>query len=196
MANDEGGIRSHEEDVARVTRLDSQVFGGIDRASDGDTADPGGSEALPGNDAGMDSGSAEYADLGTAPARKPRKPRSDTGKPRQTKARKADLALIEKKILAYHQIGAMIAGVPEIALDEKEASFLAPDILAVLDQYEIDIDPRLQAWINLFITASAIYTPHYLVYLARVRAERQMADAATKQTAPQQVAAHEGMPLN
>lgn len=154
-----------EEDRARIVKLDGSESASLEDLGLG---------GIDGDDQRLDTpGGEPQSSLGEKPERKPRKPRADSGKPRTgRRGKKEDLAVIRQRIIAWHQIGASMAGIPEVAVSEQEAEFLAADVLAVLEQYDFSIDPKLQAWLNLAMTASAIYVPHFMIYAARKKAER------------------------
>jgi hypothetical protein len=191
------GDPGFDGEAVSIRKLDGSLSGNGEPFA---RANPG-PDTIDGDDSSLDTGSDEGAsDLGEQPKRKPRAKRSDAGQPRgpkrRSKAQKEELDLIRQKVIAYHQIGAALAGVPEIALDEKEAEFLARDVLNVIEQYDIVIDPKTQAWISLAMTASAIYFPHYLVFIARKKAEREGLLRRAQGFDAGRERAFEGVPVN
>ena len=79
----------------------------------------------------------------------------------------ASLDALTGTLVIVHAGLASATKVPEIAVDETEARVLATAVSDVLEQFDIQPDPKIQAIVGLVIAAGSIYGPR--MYLVRER---------------------------
>lgn len=129
----------------------------------------------------------EFADAGPAEnngnvdalgrdASKPRgKASPNYGKRTQAKT---NLRFIEKALSGIHSILAVVSRDDLWELSDDETKMLAEALGNVQDQYDISLDPKTQAWLELAGVASAIYGP-------RVAAKVLMSARKAKEVEPE-----------
>lgn len=81
-------------------------------------------------------------------------------------------------------MGAAILGIPELALDPKEAHSLAEAVSNVAQFYDIPADPKTVAWINLGMCGMTIYGTRALAYSNRLKLESRGKLAAPPNAPP------------
>jgi hypothetical protein len=74
---------------------------------------------------------------------------------------------LSKQIEGLHIIGAQMSGIPEIALSGADSQALAMSIIAVCSQYDLSIDGKTGALLQLLGTTSFIYLPRYFAFKNR-----------------------------
>lgn len=84
-----------------------------------------------------------------------------------------DLANLSKQIQGLHALGAMMTGIPELQLHDKEAEMLAGGVVAVAKEYNLDISGKTGAMIQLAAACAAIYVPRFVVIKNRVAKQRE-----------------------
>ena len=84
-----------------------------------------------------------------------------------------DISLMGKQLVGLHIMIAQISGMPEMAIAEQEGALLAQSIVNVADQYDLAIDGKTGAALQLAMTAAMIYGPRALAIRARARAATQ-----------------------
>lgn len=102
----------------------------------------------------------------------------------------ADAVVMGQQLVGVHKLTAMMTGIPELEISEPEGQALAGSVINVCNQYDLEIDGKTGAFIQLFATAAMIYTPRYVmirkkmaVAKANEMAQGQMFDAnGTPQT--------------
>lgn len=109
---------------------------------------------------------------------------SSTAKPRAAKAPKAnytqvDYAAMGKQLVGLHMVVAMATGIPEIQIREEEGMGLAVAIGNVAEQYDLAIDGKTGAMLQLVMTAAMIYGPRALMLKAKAKQAQQQTGAAT-----------------
>lgn len=110
----------------------------------------------------------------------PRPTRRGGAKPKAPiidKAPELIVAEMAKQIQGLHLIGAMASGIPEIALNEQESATLAAGIYGVSKEYNLAIDGKTGAALQLFGAAAMVYVPHYLAFSKRIAHERKEREA-------------------
>ncbi len=75
---------------------------------------------------------------------------------------------LAKQLQGIHMIAATITNLPEVMLHEKEAEMLAGSIANMASQYDLSLDGKTGAAIQLLATAAMIYTPRYFQIRARM----------------------------
>lgn len=84
-----------------------------------------------------------------------------------------EIKLMGKQLTGLHIMVAQIGGLPELAISEQEGELLAQSIINVADQYDLAIDGKTGAALQLAMTAAMIYGPRALHIRARVAAQKQ-----------------------
>ena len=67
---------------------------------------------------------------------------------------------------------ALYAKTPEIALDQKEAKLIAEAVANVGEHYDLTMDPKTGAWVNLFMVVGGLYGPRFFAFRSRRLAEK------------------------
>jgi hypothetical protein len=86
-----------------------------------------------------------------------------------------DITLMGKQLCGLHIMAAQMTGIPEIAIGEEESQLLAQSIVNVADQYDLAIDGKTGAALQLVLTAAMIYGPRVLAVRARAAQARAQA---------------------
>lgn len=97
----------------------------------------------------------------------------DTGpsvKPR--KRATYDPQLLSKQLFGIHKMASQMTGLPELQIDNDESMALANSIIGVSEQYDLSIDGKTGAAIQLLATAAMIYGPRLLYIKARAQAAK------------------------
>jgi hypothetical protein len=111
--------------------------------------------------------------------------------PKQTaapKARKkaaysdADIGVMAKQLVGLHHIGAMMTGMQELIISEQEATMLSAAIVNVSQQYDLAIDGKTGAMIQILGTAAMIYVPRVMSISQKAKARK--ANVPTFEPAP------------
>lgn len=121
----------------------------------------------PRKDASAAAGPTKETPSGTPPKRG-RPPKSDK------KVYSVDeIALMGKQLVGLHIMVAQISGMGELAIGDQEGFLLAQSIVNVADQYDLAIDGKTGAALQLAMTAAMIYGPRALAIRARARQPNQ-----------------------
>lgn len=101
---------------------------------------------------------------------KPRTPRGegDEAKPRRHNRVAVGGPLLARKIGALHELVAKFTGLP-VQLSEVEANDLAEAVSLVSAQYNVVVNPKVVALLNLAGTAAAIYAPRVAMVIMASR---------------------------
>lgn len=92
----------------------------------------------------------------------------------------SDAAQMAQQLQGVHVLVAMMGGMPEMQLTDKEALMLAQSVVNVCNQYDLEIDGKTGAFIQLIGSAGIVYLPRALAIRNRKIAER----AAAQNPAP------------
>lgn len=103
------------------------------------------------------------------------KPRKASNTKRVTKD---DLSSLAKQLVGLHQLGAMLSGIPEIAIAEPEGAALATGIIAVCEEYDLSINGKTGAALQLLGACAMVYTPRVFQFNSRMQKARAAAKAA------------------
>lgn len=101
--------------------------------------------------------------------------------------RKVNINGVEKILLSIHTVMAAMAGEPEFNIEEEEAKRLSAAIAAVGEEYQIILDPKTAAWIELGKVCGTIYGPRAINIWMRQKAPAKVAapqPTATRTAAP------------
>lgn len=106
-------------------------------------------------------------------------------KPRAKKAAKGSDLAVEawtEKVVGLHMLAAKLAGTDILVIDNHQARALTEAVLDVVQHYDLHVDPKLMAWINLGSIAAMIYTPKIMAITAQ-RVERKKRERAQRTAA-------------
>ena len=95
--------------------------------------------------------------------------------PKRTKQKKseAEIAALGRQLVGIHQMAAMLTGIPECQIQDGEGLLLASGIIAVADQYDLAIDGKTGAALQLFAAAAMVYAPRVMSFNARAKKARE-----------------------
>lgn len=79
----------------------------------------------------------------------------------------SEIELMGKQLCGLHIMVAQISGMPEMAISDQESLILAQSIVNVADQYDLALDGKTGAALQLAMTAAMIYGPRALSIRAR-----------------------------
>lgn len=79
----------------------------------------------------------------------------------------AEIDIMGKQLVGLHIMIAQISGMPEMSISEQEAGLMAQSIVNVADQYDLAIDGKTGAALQLAMTVAMIYGPRALAIRAR-----------------------------
>lgn len=89
--------------------------------------------------------------------------------PRKTaKGKTADIADLGKQLVGIHAMAAMVTGFNELQLGDDEGEALAKGILDICEQYNLSIDGKTGASLQLLAAAAMIYGPRALMIRHRL----------------------------
>lgn len=96
-------------------------------------------------------------------------------KPQKTRAKKSapDTVTLGRQLVGIHQMAAMLTGIPECQIQDAEGQMLAAGIIAVADQYDLAIDGKTGAALQLFAAAAMVYAPRVLMFNTRMKKQRE-----------------------
>ena len=89
---------------------------------------------------------------------------------------------LAKQIIGLHTIGAMMTGIPEMAIGVAEGEMLAAAVLAVAAEYNLELSGKAGAAIQLLAACAAIYVPRLLMVKQRVAQQQAMPNVTTADT--------------
>lgn len=75
-----------------------------------------------------------------------------------------DAQALGRQIQGIHILAAQITGIEEIILSEGESTELAKSVLSVCAEYDLSIDGKTGAALQLLATAAMLYIPRYFRY--------------------------------
>lgn len=79
-----------------------------------------------------------------------------------------EIGILGKQLVGIHQMVFMMTQIPETQLSDPEGLMLAQSIVNVADQYDLEIDGKTGAAIQLLATAAMIYAPRAIAFKRRV----------------------------
>lgn len=101
---------------------------------------------------------------GTAPKR---------GRPPKSKEKHSytpeEISVLGRQIVGIHAMVAGITKIPEAAIGDDEGSMMAQAIVNMADQYDLELDGKTGAALQLFATAAMIYAPRVIHFKNRMR---------------------------
>lgn len=155
----------------RITSRDDRSASTIDKRSQDDSA-------------GVDAFAAAGNEPADANFERKRKPRAaGTARVKQARPKTLDLnkearAGFVKKVVGIHALVDTYFGTQGLfAIEEKEGEQLVEACTDVMNQYDISINPKVAAWINLGAVLTAVYAPKYMIFKAIMAEHKQRANA-------------------
>ena len=106
--------------------------------------------------------------------------RRGPGRPRKSAGKNVDS--IKKVLISVHLKAAIATGVPEVAIDEDEATQLAESGAALLEYYKIRIDGKRGAMLAFLYALTLVYGPRIFAYIVSMR--QQSKEDAEKEPEP------------
>lgn len=88
---------------------------------------------------------------------------------KQVKFSADTVTLMGKQLVGVHMIAAQVTGLPELIIGDAEGLALAQGIVLVAEQYNLSIDGKTGAAMQLFFTAAMIYGPRALSINAKIK---------------------------
>lgn len=114
---------------------------------------------------------------------KPADGKAKPGRPKGTGTKKSmDPVGLAKQLVGIHQLAAMFTGMGELQLNPDEASGLADAVVNVCAEYDLNIDGKTGAAVQLFAACAMIYAPRVMAIkyrLAQEAAANEQANATT-----------------
>lgn len=92
----------------------------------------------------------------------PNNPSGATGGVKQRKKTTYDLGLLTNQLVGIHMMAYQMTGIPELQIAPQEGAALASAVIAVAEQYDLSIDGKTGAAIQLLATAAMIYAPRVM----------------------------------
>ena len=91
-------------------------------------------------------------------------------KGREKKVYSADeISTLGRQLCGIHMMVAEITKIPEAAIQEPEGMMMAQAIVNMADQYDLELDGKTGAALQLFATAAMIYAPRVIHFKNRMR---------------------------
>lgn len=109
-----------------------------------------------------------------APGRKPSK--------NSKRVTASDVGALAKQLVGLHQLGAMISGIPEVMISDADGALLATGIVAVCEEYDLSIDGKTGAALQLLGAMAIVYAPKAFKVSARMSAQKKAAQNEAQQT--------------
>jgi hypothetical protein len=79
-----------------------------------------------------------------------------------------DIDAMGKQLVGIHLLLVQVTGIPEMQISADEGKALAQSVVNIAEQYDLEIDGKTGAAIQLFATAAMIYGPRAFHYRARM----------------------------
>ena len=95
-------------------------------------------------------------------------PKSKPGRKPSVKREPLDIAALSQQIAGIHMLAAQITGIPEVQINEYEAQMLATSVVAVCNEYDLSLDGKTGAFLQLIASAAIVYLPRVSVIRARL----------------------------
>jgi hypothetical protein len=86
------------------------------------------------------------------------------------KTAEIDKGLLARQIVGLHQIGAMVSGIPQMAISGDEASVLAEAVANVAAEYDLAIDGKTGALLQLAFACASVYGPRIYMVMTTKKA--------------------------
>ncbi len=116
---------------------------------------------------------------------------------RKRKAKPIDAGLLAKQIVGLHKVAATMTGLRELEISEFEATMLAESLAAVSREYDVTLDGKLAATIQLAAAIGVIYVPRVVMIKKRATHERALQNAQVETAnAPASPTLHESSAPN
>lgn len=86
----------------------------------------------------------------------------------------ASLDALTNTLIIVHAAISTATKTPELAIEETEAKSLAGAVANVLEEFDIQPDPKVQAIVGLVIAAGSVYGPRMYLIRERQKAQRKV----------------------
>ena len=97
---------------------------------------------------------------------------------RKRKAKPIDAALLSKQIVGLHKVAATMTGLRELEISEFEAVMLAESLAAVSREYDVTLDGKVAATIQLAAAIGVIYVPRLVMIKKRAAQAKALRDGS------------------
>lgn len=84
-----------------------------------------------------------------------------------------EIQLLGKQLVGIHQMAAMMTQIPEAQISDPEGLMMAQSIVNVANQYDLELDGKTGAMIQLLATAAMIYAPRVIMVKRRMSEQAQ-----------------------
>lgn len=110
---------------------------------------------------------------------------ASTAKPRKPRGAKIDVGQLSMQLVGLHKLAVMATGnqFPELEISPQEAGILAQGISGVCEHYDLNIDGKTGAFLQLFGAAAMVYAPRVMAIRQRVNAARPV-DTTAREVNP------------
>lgn len=99
-------------------------------------------------------------------------PRKGPGRPRKGKKGVSfssdDISTLAKQVQGLHQLAAIATGIPELAITAEESQMLGMSIANVAQEYDLALDGKTGALLQLAAACGMIYVPRFFELKKRV----------------------------
>src|SRR2546423_10441970 len=102
---------------------------------------------------------------------------------RRRRMKAIDKSQLAKQLIGIHTIAAKLTQMPFVAIDQTEADMLADAIDNVAREYDLALDGKTGAFIQLMAAAAVVYGPRVMMYQAIQRRSRREAGQTVEGTA-------------
>lgn len=123
-------------------------------------------------------GDTGASDSGTDTGTRSRRTRSDAGQPRAgrgTNKRKVKSSVsvdaLSRTLMVFTATLAGLSKIPEIAFDSEDANSGATALNDFLEQFDVQVDPKIQAAVNLALVFGTITSAKVYLYKERLKVE-------------------------
>lgn len=97
------------------------------------------------------------------------------GRPAKTAAKRVysqdDVTLLGNQLVGIHRMASFMTQLPEVTILEPEGEAMAKAIITMADQYDLELDGKTGAALQLFATAAMIYAPRIIAIRRRLQKE-------------------------
>lgn len=101
-------------------------------------------------------------------AEAPKKRGRPSGKKHKVNLSGDDISLIGKQVTGLHKLAAIATGIPELELSDQEGATLGQAIANVAQEYDLALDGKTGALLQLAAACGMIYVPRFLHLKKRV----------------------------
>ena len=166
-SGDIDGVSGGLDDIAAT----GSFLGGRIDIGGGDSGDGSGDNSGDGFDPDIHQGRDKRNADGSYTRKRKRRSNSATGGGRKKADNQAGIDGLTRMLAIIHLGISSVTKTPELKLDDQEAEALAKSTAAVLEEFDIRPDPKIEAIIGLITTAGMIYGPRVYMISERKKSE-------------------------